>query len=527
MNSIQLLTKAGQIVDELARSGPSTPAALSKAVSEPRPSVYRITSALQVVGVIGNDRDGRLILGPGVLRWGHAVVEAFVDRRELHKQLEWVREQVGMNAYFAVLSADGLVCLDRAAGAVVDLRDLEPGTVLASHAGAAAHVALAFANSERRRTLLEAANFRPMASRTPVDVEELSPRVDRARVGGWAIDNSEIVDGVASVAVPVFVDGLFVGVLFVAGLRESVVPQSEAAVAVLAAAARTISVLMSNNVPTGRGPVRAPGGDHAQKAHMGPSLIVKAGALMDALAAERVASSARLTALTDEPASSVYRMLATLAEIGWVEQVAPRGAYRVGARLLTLASELLRALDIRGAARPILEEVHAATGETTFLCVRNGGRAVCIERVDGDRVNSRVLRIGRSLPLHIGAAPRALLAFEGREAWDEYAAVAELTDELRREGLSRAEMFAQLEEICQTGVAISDNTVTPGIAAIGAPIFDHDGRVAASLSVSGLRDGILAVSGDGRSVRDLVTWGAAELSRYLGWVEPAEVNVVS
>ena len=69
---------------------------------------------------------------------------------------------------------------------------------------------------------------------------------------------------------------------------------------------------------------------------------------------------------------------------------------------------------------------------------------------------------------------------------------------------------------------VSDNNVTPGIAAIGAPIFDHRGEVAASLSVSGLREGILtAPAGGAPSVTDLVCDGAPDLSGYLGAASPA------
>ncbi|MFC7752440.1 IclR family transcriptional regulator [Tsukamurella soli] len=188
---------------------------------------------------------------------------------------------------------------------------------------------------------------------------------------------------------------------------------------------------------------------------------------------------------------------------------------------MTLAADATRRLDIRRAAQPILERIHAATGETTFLCVRHGTRAVCIERIDGVRVNSRVLRLGRSLPLHIGAAPRALLAFEDREHWEEYASMVAGSEDLLRDVGSRSELYTQLEEIRAAGLVISDNNVTPGIAAIGAPIFDHYGRVAASLSVSGLRDGVLGESEDGGpTVRELVRQGARDLSSYLGWDEP-------
>ena len=301
-------------------------------------------------------------------------------------------------------------------------------------------------------------------------------------------------------------------------------PQETAAGQVLQVAAQRIADAMAAEraaiTPMNGTETRVIQQRRAPEATRAPSLVVKAGALMEALAQERIATSARLTELIDEPVSSVYRMLATLADIGWVEQIGPRGAYRIGGKLLSLGNDLIRRLDIRRASLPVLKRIHEATGETTFLCVRHGTRAVCIERIDGVRVNSRVLRLGRSLPLHVGAAPRALLAFEDREGWDEYATIASLTEDLGRD-TSRSALFAELEEIRKAGLVVSDNTVTPGIAAVGAPIFDDKGEVAASLSVSGLREGVLAAgTDDAPSVTDLVRDGARELSNYLGFAGP-------
>ncbi|MGV9714222.1 IclR family transcriptional regulator [Gordonia sp. NPDC003424] len=520
MSAIQLLTKAGQAVDELARRGPSTPAELAKAIAEPRPTVYRLVDALREIGLVRTGADGRVELGTAVLRWGDAVVEAFIDSSDLRKQLQWVREQLGMNVYFCVPRSDGALCLDHVEGSVVDMLDLGPGRTLPLTASASSIALLAFGNARQRDEVLASAPYEAIASGTPTTAAELREALDETVRNGWALDDNQIVEGVASVAVPVFGAGEEVtGVLSVAGLRAGVLPQAEAAARVLRIAADEIARAMAE-----RGSVRSDDADRVRRAAesgregaRGPALIVKAGALMEALAAERVATSARLTELIAEPVSSVYRMLATLADIGWVEQIEHRGAYRVGGKLLSLARDLTLGLDIRRMALPVMTRIHEATGETTFLCVRHGTRAVCIERIDGVRVNSRVLRLGRSLPLHIGAAPRALLAFEDRESWEEYAAIATLSEDLIHDVGSRSALYAQLDEVRGLGYALSDNTVTPGIAAVGAPIYDHRGRVAASLSVSGMRDGILADRGEEPSVTELVLEGARELSGYLGF----------
>ena len=529
VNAIQLLGKAGQIVDELARWGPLSAAELAKATSEPRPSVYRIVAALEQIQALRPTGDGRFELGTAVLRWSDAAVESFVHRDSLGKQLRWVRDQLGMNVYFCVAHEDGVLCLDHVDGTAVDMLDLGPGRILPRHAGAASLALMAFATDDVRHDLLAAAPFESITSNTSTTAEALRSSFDQIVARGWSVDDGELVEGVAAVAVPVRrADGTTAAVISVAGLRASVLAQESTAAQVLQVAAQQIAEAMAapRAAPTPTNGTDTPVNSNATAAAAtrAPSLVVKAGALMEALAQERIATSARLTELIDEPVSSVYRMLATLADIGWVEQIGHRGPYRIGGKMLSLASDLTRHLDIRRAALPVLKRIHEATGETTFLCVRHGTRAVCIERIDGVRVNSRVLRLGRSLPLHVGAAPRALLAFEDREGWEEYAAIATLTENLGHD-ISRSALYAELEDIRTAGFVVSDNTVTPGIAAVGAPIFDSRGAVAASLSVSGLRDGILAAPADGApSVTDLVRDGATELSNYLGFSRPYPVG---
>ena len=87
---------------------------------------------------------------------------------------------------------------------------------------------------------------------------------------------------------------------------------------------------------------------------------------------------------------------------------------------MRLGAAVVERLDERQAALPVMERIHERVGETVFLLVRRGRNAVCIERLEGLRVQSLALRLGGSLPLHAGAGPRALLAWEPEAEWEEY-----------------------------------------------------------------------------------------------------------
>ena len=150
-----------------------------------------------------------------------------------------------------------------------------------------------------------------------------------------------------------------------------------------------------------------------------------------------------------------------------------------------------------------------------FLCVRRGDEAVCIERLDGLRVQSIALRLGGSLPLHVGAGPRALLAWESREEWDAYVARRPLEPLTERTPTTREELFAELERCLELGYAVSDEDVTPGIASLGTPVFDYTGHIRAAISIGGMRQFLLEEICD-EAVQLLVD-GAREISASLGF----------
>jgi DNA-binding IclR family transcriptional regulator len=245
--------------------------------------------------------------------------------------------------------------------------------------------------------------------------------------------------------------------------------------------------------------------------------LAKAVHLLEQLAEEREATPRRLAELLDEPRTTTYRLLRSLEALDLVEPGSQPGSYRLGLKLMRLGASVAERLDERQAALPVMERLHERVGETVFLLVRRGWDAVCIERLEGLRVQSLALRLGGSLPLHAGAGPRALLAWEPREVWEEYLRSEELTALTDRTPTTRTALVRELEATLAQGYAVSDEDVTPGIASLGAPIFDYTGDVRAALSIGGLKSLLL---GDHlMTFAELVVEGAREISATLGYDE--------
>jgi DNA-binding IclR family transcriptional regulator len=243
------------------------------------------------------------------------------------------------------------------------------------------------------------------------------------------------------------------------------------------------------------------------------AVLAKAIAVIDSIAKEGEATPARLAELTGEPRSTVYRLLSSLQDLDLVEPGRRRGTYLLSLKLFRLGSTVVSRFDERQAALPVMERIHEELGETTFLCVRRGDEAVCIERIDGRRVNLLALSLGGSLPLHAGAVSRALLAFEPPAEWERYLDRRELEALTPRTPATRDAVIQELRATRERGYSISDGDVTPGVGAVGAPIFDHTGKVRAALSVGGVSHPVL---GPGARASELVREGAAAISRVLG-----------
>jgi len=251
----------------------------------------------------------------------------------------------------------------------------------------------------------------------------------------------------------------------------------------------------------------------------GLELISKAGAVLDILEEHGETSAAELAAALAEPLSSIYRLLQSLTATGWVDRGSRRGAYRLGLSLITIGGLVEDHIDIREASLPSLHQLVDATGVTSFLCVRRGPRAVCLERIEGYAVQSLAMLLGGSLPLYAGAAPRALFAFLPDA---EQSAILKDTRQQLRDDPPRPDdkdIMADIARIRAVGYSVSDADVTAGIAALGAPVFNHRGEVQGALSLSGLRSQVLDPAGVDDTI-ELLRLAAGKASAALGWEVP-------
>ena len=163
-----------------------------------------------------------------------------------------------------------------------------------------------------------------------------------------------------------------------------------------------------------------------------------------------------------------------------------------------------------------MRRLTSETGETTFLCVKSGRETICIECIESrQRIISRFF-VGEVRPLHVGAASKALLAFLPDQDI-EVIMEQKLSRVTNNTITDPAKLRKELEEIREKGRAYSDQEFIVGARAISAPVFDEQGAVAASLTLSAP---VHRIENSNLEILAAQVVGAArEVSASLGWRE--------
>jgi DNA-binding IclR family transcriptional regulator len=185
--------------------------------------------------------------------------------------------------------------------------------------------------------------------------------------------------------------------------------------------------------------------------------------------------------------ATAYRLLSTLEGRGYVARVPENRRYRLGVRVFELGSFFQNQIEVRRVALPHMKAMVEQTREAAFLCVREGDEALCVERVEAPHeVNIFTLRVGGRQPLHCGGAPRALMAGMSDEDIEGYARRTGLPAITHNTLNSLERLIQDVRQTRERGCVLSTDDVVIGISALGAPIYDHSGKVIASISLSGL-----------------------------------------
>ncbi len=169
--------------------------------------------------------------------------------------------------------------------------------------------------------------------------------------------------------------------------------------------------------------------------------------------------------------TSVFRLLATFENRGYVEREKGSGKYRLGLSAYEIGQKFLSRMGLLRKARPVMERLVRECNEAVYLVVRRGEEVLFLDLVDTLQQVKIVSLAGRRFPLASVAAGQVILALSSR---------------LSKPGADLEGVWsADLSAIRLRGCGSDCHALGDGVASLAVPLLAPGGEIPGSLCLVG------------------------------------------
>jgi IclR family transcriptional regulator, acetate operon repressor len=237
--------------------------------------------------------------------------------------------------------------------------------------------------------------------------------------------------------------------------------------------------------------------------------------LVRVLESEQPVALSDLAEASGIPKSTASRLITALERRGLVEQDGERGRLRPGPAILRVAERGMLERNIVELARPALDVLAQASGETINLAVPAPTGVEHVAQVDSRHFLGTGQWLGRTVDYHCTAVGKVFMAF-GRHPIP----TAVLTAYAPATITEPKALQADLKRIQQTDLATAIDELEPGLAAVAAPVRGAGGDVVAAISITGPT--IRLTSTRIKELQPILIEQAEDLSHRLGYREQSQ-----
>jgi DNA-binding IclR family transcriptional regulator len=179
------------------------------------------------------------------------------------------------------------------------------------------------------------------------------------------------------------------------------------------------------------------------------------------------------------PLSTVARITSSLEHHGVLERSSHR-AFRLGGRLLTLASQVVPVRSLVEIARPFMLKLSSKTNEDVGLSILQGEEAVIVDWVYGDHAVKVIEPFTPSITLNC-AFRKVLLAHKRQEWIDNYISGTEFPKYTPHTIVGKQKIHSEINSVREQGYAVSRSENIMDAASVAGPVFDKNGVLAATV----------------------------------------------
>ena len=187
----------------------------------------------------------------------------------------------------------------------------------------------------------------------------------------------------------------------------------------------------------------------------------------------------------DVPRSTIYHLLAVMAEQGFVTHLPEERRYGLGVAVFEIGSAYSRQEPLQRLARPLMARLVDDVRQTAHLAVLHGREVLYVieERAPGRP--SLVTDVGVRLPAQLAASGRAMLA--ALPAAQVRALFPDGTAFVLRHGIgpgTPSQLRQVLTQVRRDGFAQENGEITPGFSSVAAVVRGHTGHPAAAVAIT-------------------------------------------
>ncbi|WP_437880434.1 IclR family transcriptional regulator [Pseudomonas sp. LRF_L74] len=201
-------------------------------------------------------------------------------------------------------------------------------------------------------------------------------------------------------------------------------------------------------------------------------------------AARRPLGVTELALLLNAAKPRTYRHLASMRQLGIVEQDPSTEKYRLGAKLVSYGDAASEQFDLRALADPYLTRIRDNTGQTALLAVATHDSALVVSCVESNANVCISVKPGNRVLPYCSAQGRTVLAFSDQASQQRVMRrkMPRLTDTTVS---TPEELAARLELIRQRLYDDADSELTPGINALCCPLFRENDVIVGTIGIVG------------------------------------------
>lgn len=184
------------------------------------------------------------------------------------------------------------------------------------------------------------------------------------------------------------------------------------------------------------------------------------------------------------PKSTLFRILATLQHRNCVQYSEDERRYSLGHYLWALGRGFVDQSHPHRAAGRHMKNLSEATGETVFMGRLESNIMVYTRRVDGTNAVAMMRNLGQSTPIYCTASGRAVLAFLPKREAEDVLKSQHYIAHTDRTVTDRTALEKCLAHVRCQGYAVVDAEYNEDLLCISAPVFDHENRPCAALTLA-------------------------------------------